>query len=192
MSRSEIVEQLTYLFEPRNIAVIGASNQKVKWGYIVPANIMAGGYKGDFYPVNPRETEILDHPVFKSVGDIPGEVDLAIVTVPSSHVNGVVRECVDKGVKTCIVISGGFSETGGQGDSLESELTAIVTGTGMRLVGPNTMGIFSAPCSLHALMPPVRPVPAVTAVMSPPLSLSTPSAKPAGMPVSPPQGARWL
>ena len=140
MSHSKNPEQLSSLFEPRNIAVVGASNIKVKWGYIVPANIVAGGYTGDLYPVNPREEEILERPVFRSVKDIPGEVDLAVVTVPAVHVNAVVRECVEKGVKSCIVISGGFSEAGGEGDSLERELIEIVRGSGMRLVGPEHHG----------------------------------------------------
>lgn len=153
-----IHEQLSYLFDPESIAVIGASNSRMKWGYIVPANIIAGGYEGDFFPVNPHETTILDHDVFKSVKEIPGQVDLAVITVPAVHVTPVVRECVEKGVKTCIVISGGFSEAGGDGTGLEDEMLDVVRGSGMRLVGPNTMGVFSAPCSLHALMPPVRPV----------------------------------
>lgn len=159
MKKTAISKQLKYLFEPRNVAVIGASNQRMKWGYIVPANILAGGYKGVFYPVNPRETEILDRPVHKSVKDIPGEVDLAVVTVPAQGVVPVVRECVEKGVKACVVISGGFSETGGEGDGMELDLLKVVEGSDMRLVGPNTMGVYSATCSLHALMPPVRPVP---------------------------------
>ncbi|MBK5093039.1 MAG: CoA-binding protein [Actinobacteria bacterium] len=158
MGNSEIVEQLSHLFDPRTIAVIGASNTKMKWGYIVPANILAGGYKGKFYPVNPHDEEILDHKVFKSVKDIPGEVDLAVVTVPAPAVIPVVKECVEKGVKSCIVISGGFSETGEEGTALEKEITKLLDGSGMRLVGPNTMGVYSARSSLHALMPPVRPV----------------------------------
>lgn len=72
VGRTKISEQLKHLFDPRTIAVIGASNTKVKWGYIVPANILAGGFKGNFYPVNPHDEEILDHKVFKSVMDIPG------------------------------------------------------------------------------------------------------------------------
>ena len=153
-----ISEELQYLFEPRSIAIIGASNVKMKWGYIVPANILAGGWKGKLYPVNPKETEIFDRQVYKSVLDIPDEIDLAVVTIPSQHVVPVIKECVAKGVKTCIVISGGFSETGGEGTVLEKEMTAIVEGSSMRLVGPNTMGVYSGPVSLHALMPPVRPV----------------------------------
>ena len=91
----ELTEQLDRLFEPRSIAIIGASNVKMKWGYIVPANILAGGWKGDLYPVNPKETEILERPAFKSVKDIPGEVDLALITIPSMR-NGVpsIRERV--------------------------------------------------------------------------------------------------
>ena len=155
---SKVIEQLSSLFEPGNVAVIGASNQMLKWGYIVPANILSGGYKGDFYPINLRDDVILDKPVLHSIKDVPGEVDLAIVTVPAERVNGVVGECIQKGVKTCIVISGGFSETR-EGAGLEKELTAMVEGSSMRLVGPNTMGIYSAPANLHALMPPVRPCP---------------------------------
>jgi len=154
-----ISEQLAQLFEPGSVAVIGASNVMTKWGYIVPANILAGGYAGKFYPVNPRETEILERRVYKSIMDIPGEVDLAIVTIPAEKVTPAVKECVEKGVKNCIVISGGFSETGTEGAGLEKVMVDAVKGSNMRLVGPNTMGIYSGPIHLHALMPPVRPVP---------------------------------
>lgn len=158
MSGPKINEQLRHLFEPETVAVIGASNQKMKWGYIVPANILAGGYEGKVYPVNPHETEILDRPVFKSVKDIPDEIDLAVVTVPARAVKPVIVECVEKGVRTCIIISGGFSEAGEEGTILEQEVLDVIKGSGMRLVGPNTMGVYSASSSLHALMPPVRPV----------------------------------
>src|SRR5450756_2667147 len=70
VGRSNISEQLEYLFDPRTVAVIGASNTKMKWGYIVPANILAGGYTGEFYPVNPHDEEILDHRVYRSVKDL--------------------------------------------------------------------------------------------------------------------------
>lgn len=154
----KLSEQLKHLFEPRSVAIIGASKSMAKWGYIVPANILAGGYTGKLYPVNPREERILERPAFKSIKDIPDEIDLAVITIPAERVLPMVRECVEKGVKTCIVISGGFSETGGDGVRLEKEITEAIRGSGMRLVGPNTMGIYSGPNSLHALMPPVRPV----------------------------------
>lgn len=154
----KIFEQLKYLFEPRSVAVIGASTIMAKWGYIVPANIVAGGYKGKVYPINPRETEILERPVYKSIMDVPDEVDLAIITIPADKVTPMVKQCIEKGVKNCIVISGGFSETGGDGTRLEREMVDVLQGSGMRLVGPNTMGVYSGPNQLHALMPPVRPV----------------------------------
>lgn len=158
MSKKSVYEQLKYLFEPRSIAVIGATNNKLKWGYIVPANILSGGYEGELYPVNPHEEIILERKVYRSVKDIPVDIDLAVVTVPAPVVAGVIQECVEKGVRTCIVISGGFSETGDEGSRLEREVVSILERNEMRLVGPNTMGVYSASCSLHALMPPVRPI----------------------------------
>lgn len=148
---------LNHLFEPETIAVIGASNTRLKWGNLLPTNILRGGYEGRLCPVNPREDKILGRPVFRSVKDIPGEVDLAIVTVPAPIVAPAVRECVEKRVKTCIVISGGFGEAEG-GESLQDELVEVLKGSATRLVGPNTMGVFSSKSKLHALMPPVRPL----------------------------------
>lgn len=150
--------RLKNLFDPESIAVIGASNMKLKWGYIVPANVIVGGYQGAVYPVNPHETEILGQKVYKSIEDVPEAVDLAVITLPSKHVPDVISGCARKGVKNCIVISGGFSETGAAGEALEREIVKFARGSDMRIVGPNTMGIFSAPSSLHALMPPVRPI----------------------------------
>lgn len=154
----ELLTRLGRLYEPESIAVIGASNVKMKWGYIVPANILAGGWKGRLYPVNPGETEILERPAYKSVKEIDDEIDLAIITIPAARVREAVEECAEKGVKTCMVISGGFSETGAAGRVLEEEVVGVARRVGMRLVGPNTMGIYSGPNELHALMPPVRPV----------------------------------
>ena len=148
---------LKHLFEPETVAVIGASNTRLKWGNLIPTNILRGGYQGRLCPVNPKEDTILGKEVFRSVKDIPGEVDLAIITVPASVVIPAVRECVEKGVKTCIVISGGFGEAEG-GAALQDELVKAIEGSSMRLVGPNTMGIYSSNNSLHALMPPVRPL----------------------------------
>lgn len=158
MSQKGIKEQIAPLFDPKSIAVIGASNNRIKWGYIVPANILAGGYKGDFFPVNPHEDEILGHRVYQSVADIPVQVDLAVITIPAQAVADAVRECVRNGVKTGVIISGGFSEVGAEGVRLERELIEITRGSSFRFAGPNTMGVFSAPSNLHALMPPVRPV----------------------------------
>ena len=155
---TETAEQLKHMFEPRSVAVIGASNTMGKWGYIVPANIIAGGYTGKFYPVNPKANEVFERPAFKSVKDIPDEVDLAIICIPAAAAPGALRECVEKGVKTAIVISGGFGEVDAKGAQLEEDMLDAIKGSSLRLCGPNTMGIYSGPISLHALMPPVRPI----------------------------------
>ncbi|MDD5747755.1 MAG: CoA-binding protein [Actinomycetota bacterium] len=155
---SGIKKQLDFLFNPGTIAVIGASNNKMKWGYIIAANIVTGGFTGKVYPVNPREEVILEREVKRSIKEIPEQVDLALITIPAPSVIEALRECIEARVRSCIVISGGFSETDEEGAKLEREIVDLVKGSGMRLVGPNTMGVYSSSCSLHALMPPVRPV----------------------------------
>ncbi len=145
------------LFNPRSIALFGASNNIQKWGAIIFLNILLGGYPGKLYPVNPREDEIFGHKAFPTVSQIPDPVDLAVIVIPAQAVKEAVRDCVQKGIRMAVVITADFSETGKEGARLEKEMIAMARAGGMRLVGPNTMGIFSASCSLTALMPPVRP-----------------------------------
>jgi acyl-CoA synthetase (NDP forming) len=145
------------LFNPRSIALFGASNHIQKWGAIIFLNILLGGYTGKLYPVNPREDEIFGHKSFPTASQIPGPVDLAVIVIPAQAVREAVRDCVQKGIRMAVVITADFSETGEEGARLEKEMIEIARAGGMRLVGPNTMGIFSASCSLTALMPPVRP-----------------------------------
>ncbi len=145
------------LFNPRSIALIGASNNIGKWGAIVFLNILLGGYKGKLYPVNPREEVILGHKAYARISVIPEEVDLAIIAIPAQFAKEAVQDCIRKGIRMAIVITSDFSETGEEGARLEKELTETARAGGMRLIGPNTMGIFSAPAALTALMPPVRP-----------------------------------
>jgi acyl-CoA synthetase (NDP forming) len=145
------------LFNPKSIALIGASNNIGKWGAIVFLNIKLGGYQGRVYPVNPKEATIFNHKAYAQITQIPEPVDLAIIAIPASSSLGVVRECIQKGVRMAIVITSDFSETGDEGARLEREMVETARAGGLRLVGPNTMGIFSASASLTALMPPVRP-----------------------------------
>ncbi len=145
------------LFNPGSIALIGASNNIGKWGAIVFLNILLGGYRGKLYPVNPKEETILGHKAYVKVSQIPDPVDLAIIAIPAHLTQEAVRDCIQKGIRMAIVITSDFSETGDEGTRLERELTETARASGMRLVGPNTMGIFSASASLTALMPPVRP-----------------------------------
>lgn len=148
---------LDCLFEPRSVAVIGASNSIMKWGYIILANIITGGYKGRIYPINPREKSIQGLRAYPDVKDVPDEIDLAMIITPAKTIPEVMKKCASMGVKAAIVVPGGFSEEGSAGRGLEEQIAKIAGEGNIRLVGPNTMGIFSSGSSLCALMPPVRP-----------------------------------
>jgi len=145
------------LFNPKSIALIGASNNLGKWGAIIFLNIILGGYPGRLYPVNPKEEKIMGHKAYGRITQISDPVDLAIIAIPAHLTLESVQDCIRQGVRMAIVITSDFSETGEEGARLEKELTQLARAAGLRLVGPNTMGIFSAPASLTALMPPVRP-----------------------------------
>lgn len=165
MARSP-VENLDALFNPRSIALIGASNNPFKWGFIVPTNILTGQYSGKLFLVNPNEKKILNREVYPNINAIPGDVDVAVVVTASNTVASITEECVQKGVKAVIVITAGFSETGEEGAKLEKEVVNIASRAGIALVGPNTMGVYSSHVSLYALMPPVRPRPGAVALVS--------------------------
>ncbi len=138
---------LTSIFEPKSIAVIGASNNVNKWGGRILKNILSS-FKGPIYPVNPKEENILGATSYPSVLDIPGEVEMAVIALPSQSVLAVTEDCGKKGVKGVIVVSAGFSETGNE--EMEKELVSIVDKYGMRMIGPNTLGIVNEPVSLNA------------------------------------------
>ena len=146
---ADIVKQLDYIFKPRSVAVIGASDNVTKWGYMVIERPLRTGYKGAIYPVNPQADTILGLPSFRSVKDIPGSVDLAVITTQASHVPSVMQQCVDKGVKGAILISAGFAEASAEGKKLEEKVMAIARSGGIRCVGPNCMGIWSAAGQLN-------------------------------------------
>lgn len=147
------------LFNPRSITILGASESYNKWGNIIPGNILGGGYQGKLYLVNPRGGTIHGMPVYRSVEDIPDELDLVMMTIPAGQAEGMFEACGRAGAKVAIVISGGFSESSLEGRELEGRMVERAHASGLRVVGPNTMGIFTAPHHLTALMPPVRPIP---------------------------------
>jgi len=141
--RRPIIEQLKPLFYPKSVAVIGASNNPTKWGFSVLNDLLVKGFKGDLYPVNKNEERISGITCHKSVKDIPKPVDLAVIVVPAQIVPAVMEECVEKGVKTAIIISAGFREAGREGEELEEEVVRISRQGGIRLVGPNCFGIIN-------------------------------------------------
>jgi acetate---CoA ligase (ADP-forming) len=131
---------MDFFFNPRGIAVIGATPNPLKGGNAILKNILLG-YRGGVYPVNPKHREIEGLTCYPSVGAIPDPVDLAIVFVPAPQVPAAVESCVAKGVRGVIIESGGFAETGPGGKHLQKMLSEIVSRTGIRLWGPNCMGL---------------------------------------------------
>ncbi|CAG0990423.1 acetate---CoA ligase (ADP-forming) subunit alpha [Methanosarcinales archaeon] len=138
---------LSSIFEPESVAVIGASNNESKWGGRILKNLLSG-FQGKIYPVNPNENIIQGLDSYPSVLDIPGTVELGIIIVPYKYVLSIAEECGKKGVKGLIVISAGFSEAGNEGAELE--LVSIARKYGMRMIGPNTLGIVNERTRLNA------------------------------------------
>ena len=132
--------KLDAFFRPKSVAIIGASRTPGKVGWVLTNNIVSSGYKGPIYPVNVRGDEILGLKVYPSVLDIPGEVELAVISIPSRYVIQIVDECGQKGVKALIIISAGFKEIGLEGAQLEKKLVDTARKYGMRIQGPNCLG----------------------------------------------------
>ena len=159
-ARSASAAVKSFLF-PRGVAVIGASRDRTSIGGELFWNIIESGYKGAVYPVNTNADVVQSVVAYKSVLDCPGPVDVAIICVPARYVIDVARECYKKGVKGLVVISSGFAEVGGEGIALQKELVSLCNNTGMRLIGPNCMGIINTnkDVSLNAQFAPYKPLP---------------------------------
>ena len=134
-------EAIKSFFEPNSIAIIGASRDPEKTGYLILKNILETGFKGKIFPVNPKVQEILGLKTYTSVDKIPENVDLSVIAVPSIIVPEVLRQCGNKKIKSAIIISGGFRETGKEGEDLEKVLIKIIHETGIRVIGPNCIGV---------------------------------------------------
>ena len=146
------MEVMDRILNPMSLAVIGASNSPDKVGYLFMDDLMRRGYKGKLYPVNPRGGTILGLPAYAKVNDIPGAVDLAIIAVPPQVVPQVMQDCARKGIPGVMVNAAGFAETGTEaGKALEKEVLSIARAAGMRIVGPNCLGIYNPRISLGYL-----------------------------------------
>jgi len=131
------VSDLSAVFRPRAIAVVGASDDPVKIGGRPLAFLLRHGYPGHVYPVNPSRATVQGLPAFPSVAAIPGEVDLAVVVVPAERVLESLEAAAAKGIRAAIVFSSGFAEVGEAGRAAQARLRALATRTGLRIVGPN-------------------------------------------------------
>ncbi len=131
---------ISFFFNPKSIAVIGASGTPGKVGYNVLKNIIDSKYSGKLYPINPKANEILGNKAYKSVFDVQENIEIAIVVIPGKFVNQIADECGKKGIKGLVVITAGFKEIGGEGIKREQELIKIAKKHGMRIIGPNCLG----------------------------------------------------
>jgi acetyl coenzyme A synthetase (ADP forming)-like protein len=149
------------ILQPRSIAVVGASRQRGTIGHEILRNLLNGGFNGPVYPVHPTARHIASVEAYPAVTAITAPVDLAVIVVPADKVLGVIEECAAKGVHGLVVISAGFAETGTAGGVAQHELVAAARGAGMRLVGPNCMGVINtAPgIGMNATFAPTPPIP---------------------------------
>ncbi len=158
------MHELDPILRPKSIAVIGASRRPNTIGWQILHNLLEHGFNGPVYPVNPGARAIHSVPAFPSVADIPGEVDLAIIVVPKERVLGAALEAIDTGIKGMVVISAGFKEVGGDGLDRERELVEVIRDRGLRMVGPNCMGVINTEpdvamnATFAPSMPPSGPV----------------------------------
>ncbi len=137
------------LFAPRSMAFVGASGQLGKWGHMLFTNVLSNGYEGEIYLVNPARDMIAGRQTYKSVVNIPGPVDLAVVTVPAARVCDLIPDLKEKGIKSMLLITSGFGETGPEGKQLEKQVMEKAREAGILIVGPNTMGIINPHIKLY-------------------------------------------
>jgi len=157
---------ISAIFHPKSVAFVGASRTFRKWGQMLFTNVIGGGFKGRIHLVNSDTNSIGGRPVYKSVRDIPGPIDLAVVTIPAARVLSLIPEFREKGVKGMIVISAGFGEMGPEGQKLESRLVQQARDSGILLLGPNTMGMCNPHEKFYCMSAPAQPKGGNTAFIS--------------------------
>ncbi|MFA5878897.1 MAG: acetate--CoA ligase family protein [Candidatus Margulisiibacteriota bacterium] len=153
------------LFKPKSIAIVGASDKPGKIGFSIVDNIVAGGYKGKIYPVNPKGGNILGHKVYTSVSEIPEkEIDIVCISIPADKVYTCVEDCAKKKVKFLVIITSGFSEIGNNEE--EERILKLAQTHNMRIVGPNMFGIYTKAVSLNATFGPKNIKPGHVAILT--------------------------
>jgi acyl-CoA synthetase (NDP forming) len=149
----QTVEAIKRIFNARSVAVVGASKDPNKFGYMTLDSIINGGYQGELYAVNPKADEILGIKAYPSLSQIPDKLDVVVIIIPAEFVPGVLEEAAAKGVQGAIIQTAGFREDGR--DDLEEEILSVSRNTGLRLMGPNIQGINYLPNKLCAMFFPV-------------------------------------
>ncbi|GAC1567358.1 MAG: hypothetical protein NVS3B14_13180 [Ktedonobacteraceae bacterium] len=148
---SAVPYTLEEVLKPRAIAILGASRASHKWGHVAARQLIAGGFPGPIYLVNPSIPEVLGRTTYPTLRDVPTQVDLAIIATAFQHVPQAVDDCITHGVKGIVIITAGFSETGPEGRALEQELVLRCREHGIRVIGSNCMGIYVKRAQINAL-----------------------------------------
>jgi acyl-CoA synthetase (NDP forming) len=154
------------IFYPKSIAFIGASSQMGKWGHMLMANTISGGYEGPVFLVNPKSETIAGRKTYATVCDIPDPVDLAVVTIPAAGVLDLIPQLKEKDIKNMLLITSGFGETGEEGRQLEAKLVEAARKTGILILGPNTMGICNPHINFYCTGFPAKPRAGSTTMVS--------------------------
>ena len=151
-----VIEQMNRFFEPRSVAVVGASRKIMKAGHVIFKNFAdskrRGIFTGELYPVNPHEKQILGFKCYSSLKEIPGKVELTVIVVPAKIVPKIMEDAALKGVKAAVIISGGFGEVGNH--ELEEQVTTIAKKAGIRVLGPNCLGVYDSETGVDMLFLP--------------------------------------
>jgi len=159
-------EAVGALFYPKSVAFIGASGMLGKWGHTLLTNVISGGYSGDVYLINPKGGTIAGKNVYKRISDVPGDIDVAVVTIPAAMVPSLIPEFEQKGIRNMLLIASGFAETGEEGREKERQLIRLARKAGIRIIGPNTMGICNPHINFYCCGVHFRPKPGSTAILT--------------------------
>ncbi|HLZ59972.1 MAG TPA: CoA-binding protein [Ktedonosporobacter sp.] len=148
---SSTLYPLEEVFQPRSVAILGASRATQKWGHVAAKQLINGGFAGEIYLINPSVPEILGRATYPTLRAVPAPVDLAVIATSFAHVTSAVEDCIAHGVKGIVIITAGFSETGAKGRALEQQLVARCHAHGIRIIGSNCMGLYVQRSCLNVL-----------------------------------------
>lgn len=149
-AKSEVLNDIRAVLEPKSVAVIGASTNPTKTGHVLLKNIVVNGFPGKVYPINPTADEILGLKAYPKILDVPGDIDLVFFLLPGKFVPTLFEDCHKKGVKAAVIIAAGFAEVGGEGKKEQEKLAALIRKTGVRALGPNSIGFINMDQNLVA------------------------------------------
>jgi len=136
-------EHLDLFFNAQSVAVVGASTNPAKIGYSIVDSLLHQGYRGTIYPINPKQGQVMGLPAYRTLGEVPGSIELVVVAIPLSAVPEVIGDCATKGVHNMVIVSGGGKESGEEGMRIEREIADVAHKYSVRIVGPNCIGIFN-------------------------------------------------